>query len=102
MRYFNTTGPVVSEEHYNILALSRWGMDGIRQLIREKRYFVLHAPRQTGKTSCLLALMKKLNEEGNYTALYAIPPEQLTLQVTTYLPPTPFLEKEKKTAVAMR
>jgi len=59
-------------------------------------------PRQTGKTSCLLALMKKLNEEGNYTALYAIPPEQLTLQVTTYLPPTPFLEKEKKTAVAMR
>jgi len=44
MRYFNTTGPVVSEEHYNILALSRWGMDGIRQLIREKRYFVLHAP----------------------------------------------------------
>ncbi len=45
-------------------------MDEIRQLIREKRYFVFHAPRQTGKTSCLLALMKTLNEEGDYTALY--------------------------------
>ncbi|MCB2264129.1 MAG: ATP-binding protein, partial [Candidatus Thiosymbion ectosymbiont of Robbea hypermnestra] len=34
------------------------------------RYFVLHAPRQTGKTSCLLALMAQLNTETDYTALY--------------------------------
>jgi predicted AAA+ superfamily ATPase len=26
-------------------------------LIAQKKYFVLHAPRQTGKTSFLLALM---------------------------------------------
>ncbi|MBT8420656.1 MAG: ATP-binding protein, partial [Gammaproteobacteria bacterium] len=71
MKHFNTTGPMIPEDHYNIPALSRWDMDEIYQLIQEKRYFVLHAPRQTGKTSCLLALMKKLNEEGNYTALYA-------------------------------
>nr|VFK52197.1 MAG: AAA-like domain-containing protein [Candidatus Kentron sp. TUN] len=70
MRYFNTAGPVIPGDHYNIPALLRWDMDEIRRLIREKRYFVLHAPRQTGKTSCLLALMKKLNEEGDYTALY--------------------------------
>jgi hypothetical protein len=31
---------------------------------------VLHAPRQTGKTSCLLALMDYLNQEGQYRALY--------------------------------
>jgi len=30
-------------------------MEEIQRLIREKRYFVLHAPRQTGKTTCLLA-----------------------------------------------
>ncbi|MCB2263430.1 MAG: ATP-binding protein [Candidatus Thiosymbion ectosymbiont of Robbea hypermnestra] len=45
-------------------------MDEIRRLIRERRYFVLHAPRQTGKTSCLLALMEQLNAEADYTALY--------------------------------
>jgi BioD-like phosphotransacetylase family protein len=39
-------------------------------LIGQKKYFVLHAPRQTGKTSCLLALMDYLNEQGTYKALY--------------------------------
>ena len=28
-----------------------------------EKYFVLHAPRQTGKTSCLLALMNYLKEK---------------------------------------
>jgi len=71
MKTFTTAGPVRPDKHYNIPALSRWDMDEIRRLIREERYFVLHAPRQTGKTSCLLALMEKLNAEGDYTALYA-------------------------------
>jgi hypothetical protein len=31
---------------------------------------VLHAPRQTGKTSCLLALMAYLNRQGRYRCLY--------------------------------
>ncbi|WP_050987977.1 AAA family ATPase [Thiothrix nivea] len=31
---------------------------------------MLHAPRQTGKTSTLLAMMKALNEAGRYQALY--------------------------------
>jgi predicted AAA+ superfamily ATPase len=31
---------------------------------------LLHAPRQTGKTSCLLELMERLNAEGEYRALY--------------------------------
>jgi len=32
---------------------------------------VLHAPRQTGKTTCLLALMAHLHEQSDYRALYA-------------------------------
>jgi hypothetical protein len=40
-------------------------------LIFQQRYFVLHAPRQTGKTSCLLALRDYLNERGDYIAVYA-------------------------------
>jgi len=70
MKTFSTAGPVKPDEHYNIPALARWDMDEIRRLIREKRYFVLHAPRQTGKTSCLLALMERLNTEADYTTLY--------------------------------
>jgi len=70
MKTFNTAGPVRPDEHYTVPALARWDMDEIRRLIREKRYFVLHAPRQTGKTSCLLALMEQLNAEEDYRALY--------------------------------
>ncbi len=70
MKTFNTAGPVRPDEHYTVPALARWDMEEIRRLIGEKRYFVLHAPRQTGKTSCLLALMAQLNTEQDYTALY--------------------------------
>ena len=40
-------------------------------LIRQQRYFVMHAPRQTGKTSCMLALRDYLNNEDDYIAVYA-------------------------------
>lgn len=40
-------------------------------LIAQRCYFVLHAPRQTGKTTSLLALMHHLNKEGRYRACYA-------------------------------
>ncbi|MFN3983262.1 MAG: ATP-binding protein [Caldilinea sp.] len=43
----------------------------IESLIADKRYFILHAPRQTGKTTCLLAMMQHLNTKGEYRALYA-------------------------------
>ena len=56
MRFFNTTAPVVAEDHDCIPLLKRLDLAGIRRLIREKRYFIFHAPRQTGKTSALLAL----------------------------------------------
>ena len=49
MRFFNTTGPVVPADHYCIPPLSRLDLDEVLGLVRDKRYFVLHAPRQTGK-----------------------------------------------------
>ena len=70
-RFFNTAGPQMPEDNYTIDPLSRFDLDEILSLIRQKRYFVLHAPRQTGKTSCMLALRDYLNEQDEYIAVYA-------------------------------
>ena len=68
MRFFNTEGPVRLDEHYAIQPLERVDIDELLGLIRAKRYFVLHAPRQTGKTSALIALRDLLNrgEAGDF------------------------------------
>ena len=71
MRQFNNAGPTVAADHYCLDPLQRLNLDEILKLIADKRYFVLHAPRQTGKTTCLLALMRYLNAEGRYRAVYA-------------------------------
>lgn len=70
-RFFNTAGPQKPEICYTIDPLSRFELDEALTLIRQQRYFVLHAPRQTGKTSCMLALRDYLNTEGDYIAVYA-------------------------------
>lgn len=69
-RFFNTAGPIKENLHYNVPPLSRFDLPEILSLIRQEKYFVLHAPRQTGKTSFLKALMEYLNEEGTYTCLH--------------------------------
>ena len=69
-RFFNTTGPVVAENHYCVPPLQRFDLDDVLRLIARQRYFVLHAPRQTGKTSALLALRDLLNEGGSYRCVY--------------------------------
>ena len=70
-RKFNTEGPVVAEDHYCIPPLDRIDLDDVLGLIRDKKYFVLHAPRQTGKTSALLALRDLLNGGDDYRCVYA-------------------------------
>jgi hypothetical protein len=70
MRFFNTAGPVNCADHYCLPPLSRFNLAEILDLIAQKKYFVLHAPRQTGKTTCLLALMDYLNHAGHYRTLY--------------------------------
>ena len=70
MRFFNTDGPVVADDHYCIPPLDRVDINEILLLIEWKKYFVLHAPRQTGKTSILKALAERLNAAGNYRCVY--------------------------------
>ena len=70
MRFFNTSGPIVAEDHYHVPPLSRFDEDELLQLIERKRYFVLHAPRQTGKTTALVALRELLNDSGQYRCVY--------------------------------
>ncbi len=72
MRFFNTEGPVRPDKHYAIQPLDRVNVDGFLSLIRAERYFVLHAPRQTGKTSALIALRDLLNrgEAGDFRCVH--------------------------------
>lgn len=70
MRFFNTAGPVNGRDHYCVPPLQRFDLSKIMGLIGQKKYFILHAPRQVGKTSYLLALMDYLNQTGQYRALY--------------------------------
>ena len=64
MRFFTTAGPVKPERHYCIPPLDRLDLDEVLRLVRDEKYFVLHAPRQTGKTSALLALRDRLYADG--------------------------------------
>ena len=70
-KYFNTAGPMKEDLHYVYPPLKRWDTEEIIHLIGQQKYFVLHAPRQTGKTTAMCALMDRLNESGNYLAAYA-------------------------------
>ena len=69
MKYFNITGPCIEGEHYMIDATERLH-DELIELINTKQYFVIHAARQTGKTTLLLNLRDKINAGGKYYALY--------------------------------
>ena len=67
--FFNVAGPCNQKEHYMIDALR--GMDEeLMDLINKKQYFVIHAARQSGKTTLLWELVDKLNSSGKYYALY--------------------------------
>ncbi len=69
-RFFNTEGPVRPAMHYSIPPLDRVDLDEILTLIEREKYFVLHAPRQTGKTSTLKALAETLSSAGKYCCVY--------------------------------
>ena len=72
MHSFNTTDPVSLKEHYCVPPLSRIDPDQVCGLIQDQCYFVLHAPRHTGKTSVLWVLRDFLNsgEAGDYRCVY--------------------------------
>jgi len=67
-RCFNTAGPIKKKLHYFLP--QRLDVALIKQLIEYQAYFILHAPRQTGKTTAILALAELLMEEDLYSAVY--------------------------------
>ena len=69
MRKFNIAGPIVAAKHYHIPPLRRSGFEEVLQLVEDANYFIVYAPRQTGKTTTLRALRDALNERG-YRAVH--------------------------------
>ena len=65
--YFNTAGPCRPERHYMIPALRR--LPEARPLLERGFYFVVHAPRQTGKTTAIRTLAEALTASGSHAAL---------------------------------
>ena len=67
-KFFNIAGPCFPDEHYMLPALER--LPGIVRIVERRSYFVLHAARQTGKTTALKALVAEINRKGDMNALY--------------------------------
>ena len=67
-RFFNTAGPCVPGKHYLLASDER--LQEIVGLIAREQYFVIHAARQSGKTTLLLDLRNTLETAGRYRALY--------------------------------
>ncbi len=67
-KYFNIAGPCIPGEHYMLPAQAR--LSELHGLIEQGQYFVIHAARQSGKTTLLLDLVKQLNEGKDYHAAY--------------------------------
>ena len=66
-KHFNTAGPCQPEIHYMLSSVER--MPHIKSLIDQRNYFVIHAPRQVGKTTAMLTLAQELTASDEYTAL---------------------------------
>ena len=67
-RCFNIAGPCFPDEHYMLPALER--LPGVERIVEQRSYFVLHAARQSGKTTMLMALVDDINAKGKMNALY--------------------------------
>lgn len=67
-KYFNIAGPCNENDHYIVPIIER--NKAILPLIEQKHYFVIHAARQSGKTTLIKALVNHLNASKRYHALY--------------------------------
>ncbi|WP_055074266.1 ATP-binding protein [Pseudanabaena sp. 'Roaring Creek'] len=66
-KWFNTAGPCKADIHYMLPASDR--LPELEQLIAQENYFVIHAPRQTGKTTAMMSLAQELTASGRYTSV---------------------------------
>ena len=67
-RFFNIAGPCIAAKHYMLSATDR--LPEVAALIRKEQYFVVHAQRQCGKTTALLALRNEINSREERVAMY--------------------------------
>jgi hypothetical protein len=70
VRFFNTTGPCNPWDHYMLPPEERLVGAQLHRYIRDKLYWVLHAPRQTGKTTFLQSWMRQINAGSEAIACY--------------------------------
>jgi hypothetical protein len=66
-RWFNTAGPCQADIHYMLPPTQR--LPELQRLIEQRSYFVVHAPRQTGKSTAMLALAQELTDSGRYASV---------------------------------
>ena len=69
MKFFNITGPCDPNKHYMLSSSIRFNTRIMERLIAQESYFVLHAPRQTGKSTSMSELARQLTESGDYTGV---------------------------------
>ncbi|MGH3265768.1 MAG: ATP-binding protein, partial [Trebonia sp.] len=67
MRFFNTGGVCVPESHYMLPPEPR--LPGALTYVNRWEYFVVHAPRQTGKTTTLRTLARHVTAGGRFAAV---------------------------------
>ncbi|GHU53328.1 hypothetical protein FACS1894200_13900 [Spirochaetia bacterium] len=70
LRFFNTTGPCNPDDHYMLPPAERLIGAQLPRYIKDNLYWVLHAPRQTGKTTFLQSWARELNSSGEVLAAY--------------------------------
>ncbi len=68
MKTFCIAGPIIAQDNYFIPQRLSWKL--IDQYIDNKYYFLLHAPRQSGKTTAIIEYVNHVNKLGKYKALY--------------------------------
>ena len=70
VRFFNTTGPCDPLDHYMLPPAERLVGAQLHRYIRDSLYWVLHAPRQTGKTTFLKSWAREINSGTEAVACY--------------------------------
>ncbi|RCK73280.1 MAG: Cell division protein FtsI [Peptidoglycan synthetase] [Candidatus Ozemobacter sibiricus] len=70
-RFFNTTGPCNPVEHYMLSPKQRLVGAMLDKYLTHNLYWVLHAPRQTGKSTFLLSWVREINASRSAIACYA-------------------------------
>ncbi|BAZ89967.1 hypothetical protein NIES932_14580 [Raphidiopsis curvata NIES-932] len=80
-KHFNTAGPCQSDIHYMLSSAGR--LPQLKALIDGRNYFIIHAPRQVGKTTAMISLAQQLTDSGEYTAV------MLSVEVGSVFPDEP-------------